>query len=65
MREQTVEVTIKANGTMKFEMDGFIGDECDAIEQVEEMVGISAAREDTQERSLHEIPDPQFLNTKR
>ena len=62
-REQTVEVTIKADGTMSFEMNGFIGNECDTISQIEEQIGVDLTTEDTEERSLYEIPDPQFLNT--
>jgi len=63
MQEQIVKVIIGKDGTMKFELENFIGNQCEALEELENQLGYVTHREDTQDRSLYEIPDPQFINS--
>lgn len=59
---QEVTVTIdKKSGKMKVECAGFIGESCDEIKNVENMLGMVTKSEDTADRYLYEIPDPALI----
>ncbi len=59
---KTIKVVIKKDGSgeISFDLDGFIGNSCDELEQIENAMG-HCKREDTHER-LYEQPDPAFIN---
>ncbi|MCK9428996.1 MAG: DUF2997 domain-containing protein [Candidatus Omnitrophica bacterium] len=58
MNQQKVIVKInKKTGKMTTECDGFIGDQCDAISQLEAQLGMVTHTEDKSERYLHLQPD--------
>jgi hypothetical protein len=61
-QEQNVKVTIRRDGTMSIELANFVGDQCDALDELESQLGVVTHKEDTADRSLYEIPDPNFLN---
>ena len=62
MAEEIVKVKIKKDGSgvMSFETMGFVGEGCDIIKDIEMAIGTVEHTEDTAERYLYEIPDPQF-----
>ena len=62
MRQETVTVKIAKDGSgnMKIECEGFVGEGCDVIKDVETQLGFVTKTEDTAERYQYEIPDPAF-----
>jgi len=63
MREEVVSVEIDVkSGNVKVETDGFIGDGCDCINDLELSLGTVTNREEKDERYQYEIPDPVFTN---
>ena len=58
--EQKVKVRIKRDGSGKveFELEGFHGNQCECIEELENSMGLVENREDTEDRYLYEIPNP-------
>ena len=61
-RQKVVKVKIKkdGSGTMNFDLDGFVGNECDSIKELEDQMGMIQEREATEDAHLYEIPDPAF-----
>lgn len=58
MPYQKVHVTInKKTGKMTIEGDGFIGNQCDVLEQVEQQLGTVTHTEDKPERHQYVQPD--------
>ena len=57
--EKTVKVFIKNDGSgkTKFELNGFVGNECDSIAQLEAQMGTVVKTEATAEAALYENPD--------
>lgn len=62
MPQEQVKVTIKKDGSgmMSFDLNGFVGEGCDVIKDIEMALGTVEHTEDTQERYLYENPDPAF-----
>jgi len=62
MAQETVKVKIKKDGSgiMSFETQGFIGEGCDIIKDIEMALGTVEHTEDTEERYLYENPNPAF-----
>ena len=62
MAEEIVKIKIKKDGSgiMQFETQGFIGEGCDIIKDIEMALGTVEHTEDTAERYLYENPSPQF-----
>ena len=62
MAHETVKITIAKDGfgNMKFETQGFVGEGCDIIKQVENALGQVTHTEATEEAYLHSNPDPVF-----
>ncbi len=61
-REEKVVIKIKKDGSgqMSFDLDGFVGEGCNIIKDIENSLGMVTHTEDTEEMHLHEIPDPVF-----
>ena len=59
MAEQKVKVLIKRDGSgeVEFKLDGFMGEECTTLEELENDLGSVVERKDTQERFIHRNPD--------
>ena len=62
MAQETVTVKIKKDGSgvMSFETQGFVGEGCDIIKDIEMALGTVQHTEATEEAYLHTIPDPVF-----
>ena len=61
-RQETVKVTIKKDGSgiIGFDLNGFRGEGCDVIKDIEAALGNVVECEATEEAHIHEIPDPVF-----
>ena len=61
-REEQVKVKIKKDGSgqMSFDCEGFIGEGCDIIKDIENALGNITHTEDKEEAHLYENPDPAF-----
>lgn len=58
MHCQKVPVKInKKTGKMRIEGEGFIGNECDVLENIESLLGTVETREDKDERYQYRQPD--------
>jgi hypothetical protein len=58
MGYQTVKIEInKKTGAVKMEGDGFVGNTCDVLADIENQIGIVAKTEDKPERYLYQQPD--------
>lgn len=57
MQEVKVKIS-KKTGKMTMECDGFIGEQCAEIENIEGMLGTVTKHEDKEERYQYEIPIP-------
>ena len=58
MPEQKVKAVIdKKTGKMKVECEGFQGDQCDVIKQIEEHLGVITNTQDTEDRYNYVQPD--------
>ena len=51
----------KKTGVMTVETDGFIGEGCAAIEEIERQMGTVSETHDKEERFQYEIPNPNPL----
>ena len=61
MTQETVKITIdKKSGAMTFDLNGFIGNGCDIITQIENQIGQTTKTEDKAERWQWEIPNNEF-----
>lgn len=61
MREEIVNVEIDIKtGNVQVEAEGFVGDGCDCLNQLELSLGTVTNREEKDERYQYEIPDPVF-----
>ena len=67
MPEQKVKVKIKRDGSgeMDIKLEGFLGDNCTDLEELENSLGTVQERKPTEERHLYENPDtvPNELST--
>lgn len=61
-QQQTVKVKIKKDisGMMSFDCEGFTGEGCDIIKDIEQTLGTVTHQEDKAERYQYELPDPAF-----
>jgi hypothetical protein len=61
-RQETVKITIKKDGSgqMKFDLNGFQGEGCNVIKEIESALGMIEHTEETEEAHLFENPDPAF-----
>jgi len=48
----------KKTGKMSFDCNGFVGEGCNVIEEIESQLGTVQKHEDKDERYLYEIPVP-------
>ena len=64
MAQEIVKIKIKKDGSgiIKFETQGFVGEGCDVIKDIEATLGMIEHTEDTAERYLYENPDPNYIN---
>lgn len=63
MREEIVNVEIDLkDGKVKIEAEGFVGEGCDCLNNLEMNLGTVTNREEKEERYQYEIPDPAFIN---
>ena len=62
MPQEKVTVKIKKDGSgvMSFETEGFVGEGCDIIKDIEMAIGTVTHTEATAEAYLHSNPDPVF-----
>ncbi len=62
MPQEKVTVKIKKDGSgvMSFETQGFVGEGCDIIKDIEMALGNVTHTEATEEAFLHSNPDPVF-----
>ena len=62
MAQEKVVVKIKTDGSgvMSFETQGFVGEGCDIIKDIEMALGTIEHTEATAEAYLHSNPDPVF-----
>lgn len=61
-RQETVKIKIKRDGSgeMAFDLDGFVGEGCDIIKQIEDQMGVITHTEETADAHLYENPDPAY-----
>ena len=63
MREEKVTVVInRKSGTVGFECNGFVGEGCNIIADIENAVGQVQMRANTEEAYQYVIPDPVMIN---
>jgi len=62
MPQETVTVKIKKDGSgvMSFETEGFIGEGCDIIKDIEMAIGTVTTTEATAEAFMYDNPDPVY-----
>lgn len=63
MREENVKVEIDLNtGKVKMETEGFVGEGCDVVNDLEMNLGTVENRKEKDERYQYELPDPVYNN---
>lgn len=59
MGREVVKVEIdKKTGTCKFDCNGFVGEGCDVINEIEAQVGMIVKTEDKEERYQYKLENP-------
>jgi len=63
-RQETVTIKIAkgTSGTMSVECDGFIGEGCNVLKDLESQLGMVKSTSVKDEAYQYEIPDPVFIN---
>jgi len=56
----TVKIKKDGSGNMSFDCNGFIGEGCDVIKDIENALGMVTYSENKEEAHLYENPDPVF-----
>ena len=61
-RQETVTVKIKKDGSgaMSFDANGFVGEGCNILKDIESTLGIVTNTEEKDEMYQYEIPDPVY-----
>lgn len=61
-RQERVKIRIKKDGSgeMSFEAEGFVGQGCDVLKDIEAAMGMVTHSEATAEAHMFENPDPAF-----
>jgi len=62
MPQEQVKITIKkdGSGSMSFETEGFVGEGCDIIKDIEMAIGTVEHTEATAEAFMYDNPDPVY-----
>jgi len=62
-RQEIVKVRIgKKTGKVEIEGEGFVGEGCNCLEQLEESLGMVQQRVDKDEKYIDIVPDPALIN---